>query len=464
MDEQRWYFWRVGLVVVIAAVAFSIMIVLFSDIFQTQYTINIRFREAPGVTKDTPVRKHGITVGRVRRVQLLDDGVLLTCGIDSSTLIYEDEICQIKTASFLGDAELAFLPGTLPAGEVRKALSAGDLVKNVAVAPNPLEVIDVVIDLRDNMARTLTSVADAGDSVKQSSDNIAKITALVGDVLSEGQGDFQEFLKTAQRLSNKSELAIDNFNVVMSDVSELVGDEELKGSVADTVRRIPELVKSAEDTLTEVRAAIEPFKTVGPKVELNLQQIENFTKALGEEGPAVIADVRNSVGKIETLIANVEQFTSQIKQQDGTIGKLFTDPQVYERLNASLANIERITVQVQPLIADFRLFADSLARDPAQLGVKGALQRTSGLGTKGGLLGRTPGRSTGWGEDSESWPPIGNQVWPAQYQEPYPTELRHPREFLPETTGGTWFESSLPSSGQSWQDAAGETRPQWRPR
>lgn len=466
MDEQRWYFWRVGMVVVIATVAFSIMLVLFSDLFQGQYSISIKFLEAPGVTKDTPVRKHGVTIGRVQSVRLLDDGVLITCGIDNDTSIFEDEVCQIKTASFLGDAELTFLPGKLAEGQTRTKLEKGGLVKNVVVAPNPLEIVDVFIDLRDNLARTLDSVSDAGDSVKTSSDNIAKITGLVGDVLADGQGDFEEFVKTAQRLSNKSELAIDNFNAVMADVSELVGDKELKSSVADTVRRIPELVKSAENTLVEVRAAIEPFKGVGEKAELNLQQIENFTKKLGEEGPAVIQDVRESVGKIETLIANVEQFTDQLKQKDGTVGKLFTDPQVYERLNSSLANIERITVQVQPLIADFRVFADSLARDPGQLGVKGALQRTSGAGSKGGLLGRSPGNSrsslipSSW-STSEAWPSEANgyEVYDQGAESVGP----------PTWTSDQWLEPQVPTnelpSRRILPRLLPQTaRPQWSPR
>ena len=466
MDEQRWYFWRVGLVVVISTVAFSIMLVLFSDLFQSQYTINVKFPSAPGVTKDTPVRKNGITIGRVQSVRLLDDGVLLTCGIDNNMTIYEDEICQIKTSSFLGDAELAFLPGNVPAGDLRTALKADGLVKNVAVAPNPLEIVDVFIDLRDNLKRTLDSVSDAGDSVKTSSDNIAKITGLVGDVLSEGQGDFEEFIKTAQRLGNKSELAIDNFNSVMADVSELVGDKELKTSIADTVRRIPELVKSAEDTLVEVRTAIEPFKGVGEKAELNLQQLETFTKTLGDEGPAVIQDVRNSVAKIETLIANVELFTEQLKQKDGTVGKLFTDPQVYERLNSSLANIERITVQVQPLIADFRVFADSLARDPAQLGVKGALQRTSGAGSKGGLLGRLPGSSNTTPIES-SWPT--QDAWPTEATgyESFGTS----EEYLNQPTWTTdqWLEPQAQPTEQQprrlFPRLLPQTnRPQWSPR
>lgn len=466
MDEQRWYFWRVGMVVVIATVAFSIMLVLFSDIFQGQYSISIKFLEAPGVTKDTPVRKHGVTIGRVQSVKLLDDGVVITCGIDDNASIFADEVCQIKTASFLGDAELTFLPGKLEEGQTRTRLEDGGIVKNVVVAPNPLEIVDVFIDLRDNLARTLDSVSDAGESVKASSDNIAKITGLVGDVMADGQGDFEEFVKTAQRLSNKSELAIDNFNSVMADVSELVGDKELKSSVAETVRRIPELVKSAENTLVEVRAAIEPFKGVGEKAELNLQQIENFTKALGEEGPAVIQDIRASVGKIETLIANVEQFTDQLKQKNGTVGKLFTDPQVYERLNSSLANIERITVQVQPLIADFRVFADSLARDPAQLGVKGALQRTSGAGSKGSLLGRLPGNSNNAPIQS-SW--STSDAWPSEASAYEVYDHGTDSVGAPTWTSDQWLEPQVPSNDLPSRRILPRllpqtTRPQWSPR
>jgi phospholipid/cholesterol/gamma-HCH transport system substrate-binding protein len=43
----------------------------------------------------------------------------------------------------------------------------------------------------------------------------------------------------------------------------------------------------------------------------------------------------------------------------------------------------------KPLVNDLRVFADSLARDPGQLGVRGALQRRpAGSGFKGTLTGQ----------------------------------------------------------------------------
>ena len=48
------------------------------------YTIYIKFTEAPGVSRDTPVRKDGIRIGQVRNVRFADDdaGVIVTAEID----------------------------------------------------------------------------------------------------------------------------------------------------------------------------------------------------------------------------------------------------------------------------------------------------------------------------------------------------------------------------------------------
>lgn len=401
MEEQRWYFFRVGLVVLIAIVVMAILTVMFSDILKTQYSIYVVLEQAPGVTKDTPIRKHGITVGRVQNVEMLDSQVKLTLGIDSDKVIYEDEICQIKTSNFLGDAEIAFTNGTIPEDGLRTPLPTGGRVKYAAVAPNPMEIINVALDLKQNMANTLQSVEAAGTSIKTASDNVGQITGLVRDVLTDNSNGFKEFIENGQAISNKAELALDNFNSMMANVNDLVGDPKLKGNLSDTVAKMPQLLQEAEVTLQDIKDTIGPYKAVGERAEKNLANIEEFTKALGEDGPNAIADIRNSVEKVgnslekvETLIANLEEFSEQLKNKEGTVGKLFNDPQVYERLNSTLGNIERISVQVQPLIADFRVFADSLARDPAQLGVRGALQRTTGAGTKGPLLGRNPGMSS----------------------------------------------------------------------
>lgn len=470
MDEQRWYFFRVGLVVLIAVVVLAILTVMFSDILQTQYTVYVELREAPGVTKDTPIRKHGITIGRVKNVEMTPNGVRLSLGIDSDKQLYDDEICQIKTSNFLGDAELAFVTGSMPEQGVRTALEPGDSVVNAAVAPNPMEIINVALDLKENMANTLASVESAGDSIRTASDNVGQITGLVRDVLGENQDGFRQFLENGQAISNKAELALDNFNSIMGGLEDLVGDEDLKTNVADSVAKFPELIQRAEATLGDIRNTIGPYKAVGEKLERNLTNIEDFTKALGEEGPDAVsaikqsvAKVEDSLGKVETLMANLEEFSVQLKNREGTVGKLFNDPQVYERLNATLGNIERISVQIQPLIADFRVFADSLARDPAQLGVKGAIQRTSGGGSKGGLLGL--GAGTRRSSDAYSASPIIDSWIQSDYNVPAEYETYEGGEpmGIPIEQWETPMDSPASGSQEAPRLFPQLQRPVWRP-
>lgn len=456
MDEQRWHFAKVGMVVVASFILTGILVVMFSDTLSRRYTVYIHSDQAPGVTKDTPIRKHGITIGRVSRVKVEDDGVLLTCSIDTGKSIYEDEVCVIKTASFLGDAELAFFKESGANELDRKEVSDGERVRKVKIARNPLEIVDVVLKLEKKAGETLNAVEGAAKSLTETSDTVGQITSLVRDVVVDNKGDFQSFIKNAQRISNKSELAIDNFNSVMSNVDKLVGNRDVQGNIVETVKRIPQLVAEAEKTVKEVRTLIDPFKKVGEKAELNLEQLSAFTKSLGSDGPVMIADVKKSLAKIDTFIAELGEVSKQLKNPKGTVGKLLNDPAAYNSLLASLENVERITTQIQPLVSDFRLFADSLARNPSQLGLRGVFQRTTGGGSKGGGglgNGRIGNRFFSNGSENSQQPVIS---WPNSgsiLRSPVPSSGSNPATKLKQHSGETIPGSVSPSgSGNTFSN------------
>ena len=86
MNERIMQF-RVGVMILATILIAAILVLLFmgsSPLLHGTYTIYIKFSEAPGVTRDTPVRKAGIRIGRVRNVQFADDdsGVIVTAEID----------------------------------------------------------------------------------------------------------------------------------------------------------------------------------------------------------------------------------------------------------------------------------------------------------------------------------------------------------------------------------------------
>ncbi len=75
MDDRKL---RLGVgVLVVVSLGIGIGLTMFFGAFRTlltrHYTITARFAAAPGVGFDTPVRKNGVQIGRVKDIQLLAD-------------------------------------------------------------------------------------------------------------------------------------------------------------------------------------------------------------------------------------------------------------------------------------------------------------------------------------------------------------------------------------------------------
>jgi phospholipid/cholesterol/gamma-HCH transport system substrate-binding protein len=104
-----------------------------------------------------------------------------------------------------------------------------------------------------------------------------------------------------------------------------------------------------------------------------LQNLEGLTGPLGEHGADIVNRLDSSLEQFDDVMNQFHIFTNRLNSQDGTIGQLMNNPSLYNNLNRAALNIERVTTQLQPIMGDIRVFSDKIARDPAQLGLAGAL-------------------------------------------------------------------------------------------
>ena len=380
---------RVGIVVILAAVIAGTLIFLFGDGWTPTYALRLRPRMAPGVTRNTPVHKNGILIGRVHRVETTDRGVDLVLRINRGEKIYADEIAQIGMSSFLGDAVIEILPGT---SEARGPLLVdGSEITQIRVKPNPIEVVDVVIDLKERVAEAVDSVRRAGDTVDRAGQGIAKITDELQGAMDDEASDLKQIMRNMRTLSENANEAVVSFNRVLGRFDEVFADEEWTAQLKESLKGLPSFFDEAKQTLASTRDAIDQFKSVGQRADVNLANIEEFTKSLGADGPAIIEKLRGGLDGLDTLVENVEALSATLRNGEGTIGRLIQDPSLYENLNATVANAREISVKLKPLVNDLRVFADRIARDPGQLGVRGALQaRPLGSGYKGSVYSAAP--------------------------------------------------------------------------
>ncbi|HVJ68083.1 MAG TPA: MCE family protein, partial [Caulifigura sp.] len=84
-------------------------------------------------------------------------------------------------------------------------------------------------------------------------------------------------------------------------------------------------------------------------------------------------------GQLDSLLTELNTFSQMINSPNGTIQKFASDPQLYDNLNRSAAALTLLMRHIEPTLADFRIFADRIARHPEVLGVSGAIKGSTGV-------------------------------------------------------------------------------------
>lgn len=363
MDDRVLQF-RVGAVLFGTGLVAAILILMLGDrpaAFQKTYPLHITFTDAPSVTRDTPVRKSGILVGRVTDVELLRDGnVRVTVGIHDGVSLPANEVCQVK-ASLLGDAELRFL---LPPGQAASAesLSPGATIEG-QVAADPIEVV----------SRLQGSLSMAIGSVSQTSEDLGSVIRKVGDLLEQHEQRIHEIIADTN----------ETLTMVKSTVSftnELLSDEEFRSNLKTEVEQLPEMFREARETVSTLRTTMDNMNRTMGLVDTNLENIKEFTEPLGDNGATIVERMNASVDKLNRLMSEMELFAKAINSDQGTLGRLINDDELYRHLNSAAKNVEEVSGRLRPIINDVRIVSDRLARHPGSI-LRDAVK--PGPGTKG---------------------------------------------------------------------------------
>lgn len=411
MDEQGYRF-GVG-VLVVASLVIAVMLILFfgaaPNFFVDRYNVTIRFEAAPGVATDTPVRKNGVQIGRVKSLQLLDeDGVDLTLELDSKYKVYARELPRIGTGSLItGDAVVEFVPPTQESllsrfdgaggspqdgilDENEQLLTAtpiqdGDFFRGGRVAPNPF---DALATMEKGFGTTLAAIETAGNQV----------TALALDVrkvLGSGDGALQD-------VARKVDLTIDNFNQTLDSIEGLFNDPNIKLALETLATRLPGIVDEAEAVMKQTGQTLSSFESVGKAAEetvknvgqvaedtvknvnQTVKNINQLTEPLGRNGEKLVGDAVQTLDNLNNLLADLRGVAARFNNSQGTVAKLMEDPQLYYSFINTLNNIETLTRKLEPIVDDARIFTDKVARQPSSLiDLRGAVTgRASGIGVK----------------------------------------------------------------------------------
>lgn len=415
MDENRLRF-GVG-VLVVAALGVAIILTFFfgayPNLFAGRYTITVFFPAAPGVSQETPVLKNGVQIGRVIDIKLLTgggpeglDGVVLTMEIEKQYPLMGDQVPRVTSGSLItGAAQIEFIRAT-PAQLVRiydgqagtqannqldpaeeeltkLAMTDGTHLRYGEVAKDPYEVLTMVGGLENDIRATLATIQQAGQSIDSAGRAVNQLASQVQSVIGPEDGEFRVLTQRASR-------AMEEFELALRDVRSVFGDPEMQTALRDSVRKFPAVLGDAQNTLKSVQSAMIKFEEVGDEAKGVVSEakrtatnIAELTEPLAENGEQIVAKLLNSIDNFDRTVVQIGDFTEALNNSDGTLRRLLEDDELYWQVKRVMDNVEGASVRIRPILDDFRVMSDKLARDPRQLGVKGALdRRPSGIGIK----------------------------------------------------------------------------------
>jgi phospholipid/cholesterol/gamma-HCH transport system substrate-binding protein len=340
MDERVVQF-RVGVTVLAALIVTGILMLLFGEapsLLRGQYTIYVKFHSAPGVSRDTPIEKSGIRIGKVTKVQFApDNDVLITASIDGGIELFRDEAVQIKQ-SLLGDARLEFVPGPQRVVD-RVRIKEGDLLAGL-VSVDPLQAF---ANIEGNLNRAAESLAGAGTEV-------GKLAKNLNDVL----GTNREQLN---KIITDTDDTMVSFQKTLKNIDDVVGDEKLKRDLKDTIGGMPQVLNETRDTIGGMQ------KTLALAND-NLRNMQTVTKALDEQGEGMVSNIAQSVERLDELLGQFNKFSRALNSKEGSLGQLVNNPELYNSLSQAAANVNRLTRELEPIVCNVNIITDKVARHP----------------------------------------------------------------------------------------------------
>ncbi len=358
MDDNGYRF-GVGVLVLASAIIGVLLIAFFGAVpkfWGERYRFTVNFPSAPNVGIDTPVRKNGVLIGRVAKVELRQQrggGVDLLLEIDGDYKLLVGEVPRIKTGSLIsGDSIIEFVEpdskelltrfdgysgsprdGVLDEKEMQASqqfIGERDFIAKGEVVPDPLEAFGDMAGLANSLQR-----------VAEKLDNI----------LSVAQDTFGGDNTPIRDVTSRMQTTLDNINVTVGTINRIgtqIERANIPDLVAEALNTLPGLIKKAEGTLTQLQSTLKGFEEFSDSLE-----------SIGGEFAGIGDTVRSALTNADQAIGNLAEITEPISQRSD---------QIAENLGDALENIEGLASDLRVFTRKLNSSQGTLARlidDPA---------------------------------------------------------------------------------------------------
>jgi phospholipid/cholesterol/gamma-HCH transport system substrate-binding protein len=281
---------KVGVFTLIALTTLGYMLLVLNpnmlkDSTRVQYYTILR--DAGGIIQKTHVKTNGVTIGKVRAVELEVDDTRIVVEIDANIKLPVGSKIEVRTRGLLGDVYL----------EIVRADDTGAFIERGGLIPKS----DDQIDMQGMMAL----IGNIGKDVK-------KITGTVANVLGGSKGE--------ETFAN----IVDNIEEFSSDLRKTTAS--IRGAIGDDPEGIKNIVKNLQKSLVSIK-----------EFSGNLNSV--LDDANKERLNRIIASFDDSMAEVKGATKSIRLISDKIEKGEGTIGKLVNDDTAIVEIEQTLKDL-----------------------------------------------------------------------------------------------------------------------------
>ena len=274
---------------------------------QPGYNVLVDFPDVAGLDVGDTVRVAGVEVGKVESISLRENLGQVTLSIDHRVPLYEDATAQVETYGLLGDRYISIDPGHSklprvdPGGEIHSAVSPEEL---------------------DTLFAKLSEVAD----------DIKTVTTTLRNVLGGEEGE----LALRQILENSRDLSKELVETVRQN------QEDFR----QITKQVAILTREMQGMVAENREAVHRTLATVPETAENVRKITTDARRLFddhyEDISETLSNLRVASLQLEASLKAMEQIAGQIREGEGTLGKLVQDDALYVEAESTLREMRNL--------------------------------------------------------------------------------------------------------------------------
>lgn len=409
MNNQAMRF-RVGLFVLLGLFLLAVLSLVFGGFptfFKRHQQYSTVVSEAPGVTPGTPVRRSGIRIGQVERVDLDDETgqVRVVFLLEAPHALRRGDRPTVVHSLLGGDAAVELVPaaGAVvvdrtpldPGAEVPGALApdAGTVLRQTSeLVPSTQETLNEIRKSLQHFERLTPEAERALAEVR----DLARVTREMVPDLRRTNDEIQVTARNWGRLGERLDVlvqtnqdkliqALDNLNETVMRVGRVFNDENQR-NLSTTLKNVragseslESISRNTDALLRESRQTVEHVNRSVKSADEVLGNLQQATRPLAERSNNIVRNLDESTEKLNRTLTETREFLRAVNQADGSLRRLLLDPSLYNNLNDAACVLARALPRVDRVLHDLEVFADKIARHPESLGVGGVVKPSSGL-------------------------------------------------------------------------------------